>query len=127
MAPTGKSAPELMGFLLVPAVAAAATAATIISAASAATAAATELPLDHRTSFVHRQRPATEFGAVQLLDCGIGIVVAHFDKTEALRSASGPIGNDAHRLHSSALCEQSIEITFRRIERQITNKNFFRH
>jgi hypothetical protein len=121
------------GYLVAITVSAAATAAITTAAAAAAavsaatTAAAAARALFTRASFVDRYSTATHLGSVELRDCFISILVAHLNKTEALRTARITVSYDVNRLNLPDLLEQVGQIVFRRLIRQVSNVNSFTH
>ena len=81
-------------------------AAAVTTTAAASTAAAAALGL--RTGFIHIERAAIEFGAVQLRESGFGIALfRHFDEGEAAGLPCVTIGDDADALNGAVLGERS--------------------
>jgi hypothetical protein len=90
------------------------------SARVALSAAAHEVLLIKRARFVHGKRSAPQFGSVELRDRFFSIVVVHFHESESPGPAGVSVRDNADRLDLSGLCEQALEIVFRRLKRQIS-------
>jgi hypothetical protein len=91
-----------------------------LSGASLSGASAHEVLLTKRTRFVHGKRSAPQFGSVELRDRFFSIVVVHFHESESSGPAGVAVRDNADRLDLSGLCEQALEIVFRRLKRQIS-------
>jgi hypothetical protein len=74
----------------------------------------------NRTRFVYRECSAVKRGSVELCNRFFSITVAHFHKTESPGAAGVAISDDADRFDLTGLCEQAVEIVFRRLKRQIS-------
>jgi hypothetical protein len=96
--------------------------------ARAAAVSATEISPHHGLGFINRQASALQLGAVKRRDCFFGATFFfHYNKAKTLRAACIPIRDDTDRFHSPALLKCSCDFLFRRLKRQISNKQFFRH
>jgi hypothetical protein len=98
-----------------------------IASATAAIAATAEVFFDHRSGFIDGQGSTRELGAIHLGDCLVGALLRHLYKTESLGTACITVGDDLNRFDSSALFKGASDIALCRLERQISNKQFFRH
>jgi hypothetical protein len=94
----------------------------LVPAASATLSgvAAHEVLPDKRTRFVHRKRSAFQFSSVELRDRFFSIVVAHFHEPKSSGPAGVAVRDNSDRFDLSGLCEQALEIVFRRLKRQIS-------
>ena len=88
---------------------------------------AAKLPFDHRLRFVHGQGPPVELRTMKRCNGLVRSVLFHDDKPEALGPACVSICNNADRFHRSTLLERTRDVTFCRLKRQISNKQFLRH
>jgi hypothetical protein len=103
-----------------PAATAAATT-TTARATAAAAATATTLAL---LRFIDAQRTATHVLAIQGLDGALCIGTGHFDEAKATGTTSVAVVDQRYRLHGTVRFEQSANILFSCIERQIANVDF---
>ena len=108
--------------------AAAATAAAAAEATAAATAArpttAAADTLRTRTRHVHVQRPAVHLAAVEGRDGVLALlIIVHLDERKTTRTPSVPIRHDADAAHRAECLERRPQVGFRRLERQVSNKN----
>lgn len=88
-----------------------------VPAASAATA-----TLFARLGFVDRQRATIHVLAVELGDGLLGLLVrAHLDKREPTGLAGEPIEDQITARHGADLGEQSLEVSFCRLVREIAD------
>ena len=93
---------------------------TVSATATLSGAAAHKVLPTKRTRFVHRKRSALQFSSVELRDRFFSIVVAHFHESESPGPAGVAVRDYADRFDLSGLCEQALEIVFRRLKRQIS-------
>src|SRR5690349_10216651 len=99
----------------------------ISTAAITATAAATaKVSLDHGLGFINGQHSSVQLGTAELSNRLVR-AVRHCHEPKAFGSACFAVRDDGDRFNRAVLCKCIIEIVFRRLERQISNKNLFRH
>jgi hypothetical protein len=98
--------------------------AIILTSTTAAAAAAERRTLGLRTSFIHVQRPAVEFPAIQLSDRAIRLrVPGHFDESKAFGAARVAIGNDAYAFHCAVRFEHGSNGIFGRPKAEVSYEN----
>ena len=99
----------------------------LVSVASAAAipATATEVSLHHRFRFVNGQGAAVKLRPIQLRDRFGRIFFGHRYKTKTFRAACLAISNDAHRFHDATVRKGVSNIVLGRLERKVSNKQFF--
>ncbi len=98
----------------------------LISPASAATTTAAEVPFVHRPGFVDSEITSADFFAIELRDCFLGSsVVCHLHKAETFRASGIAIGDDLNRFNLAALAEHVTKVSFRGLNREISNVDFF--
>ena len=77
-----------------------------------------------RTRFIHVQRAAVQFGAVEAGDGRFGFIgVGHFHEGEAARLAGGPVGYDTDTFHGAILREGLMQVFLRGPETEISYEN----
>jgi hypothetical protein len=100
---------------------------TTLASATAATttvAAATATTGGARTRFIHVQRAAVEFGAIEPRDSRFGFIgVGHFHEGKAARLAGGPVRYDADAFHRAVLRKGLVQVLLRSAEIQISYEN----
>src|SRR5262249_24854413 len=89
-------------------------------------AAASGIPGRDWTRFIDCEAPAFEVLAVHFGNSLITAVL-HFDETKTFGAAGVAIGNDADRFNRARLAEQFLEITLRRLKRQISDIQLLFH
>ena len=105
------------------------TAASTTSSAAAtvsaiATASAARTALGFRTRLINIERATTQLRSIQCRDSFLSVFVArHLNESEATRTPRLAIRKNAHAIDLSVGLEQLTQFIFRRIERQIPNKN----
>jgi hypothetical protein len=101
---------------------------TAISAAATATAtavpAATATTGRTRTRFIHVQRAAVQFGAIQARDGRLGFIgIGHFHEGKTTRLARRPVGYDTDTFYGAVLREGLMQVLLRRPEIEISYEN----
>jgi hypothetical protein len=98
--------------------------AAVSSASSAAIATAAPTAFDLGTRLVNVQSTPANLAAVHRCDGFLSIFGArHFDKAEAARSASIPVGHNADAIHLSMSLEKLAQFVFRSVEVKVPNKD----
>lgn len=98
--------------------------ATLAAAAATTTVSTTAAARRTRTRFVHVQRAAVQFGAVEARDGRFGFIgVGHFHEGKATRLAGGAVGNDTDAFHGAVLRKGLMQILLRGSETEISYEN----
>ena len=102
----------------------AAAAAKSAATATVAAAAAKSATLGTRTGFVHVQRAAVQFLAIQGLDCfhRLGLI-GHFDKGEAAGLPGVAIAHHTGFFNGAVRGKRSLELGLRGLISKVSNKN----
>lgn len=107
---------------LVPVAGELATTTAVVTATVSAASAAATATLFARLGFVDRQRATIHVLAVELGDGLLGLLVrAHLDKREPAGLAGEPIEDQITARHGADLGEQSLEVSFCRLVREIAD------
>jgi hypothetical protein len=101
--------------------------ATAIAATASAEAPASARALLARARFVYSERAAVEVRAVKLRDSLVGFLSTHFYEGKTPGAARLAVRHYIDRINLTRLLEQSSEVVFRRIVRQVSNKYSFTH
>ena len=77
-----------------------------------------------RLGFIHRERTAFEFFAVEPLNGGFGgCTIGHLDKPKAFGAPGVSVGNDIDLVHNSIRLEELAEVMISRTEGKIADKD----
>src|SRR5438094_3318901 len=87
---------------------------------------ATAATFSFRTGFVHVQRPAVDFLAIESGNRTIRFsIVAHFDESKSSGLPRVPVGDEVHTLHAAICLKQGSNRIFSGSKAEVSYKNVF--